>query len=102
MGAVVAETYICPSCGTEARVGQACPGCAPVKRRRKRVRKVAKKSWEQDDSADGLDLPDDDFDYDDFVAKEFGGNPHRRTGISWYWWATGVFLLLVWIWIVMP
>jgi hypothetical protein len=30
-----------------------------------------------------LDLPDDDFDYDDFVAREFGrGRPRRRAGRS--------------------
>lgn len=52
-----------------------------------------KKSWEQDKAVDGLDLPDDDFDYDDFVAREFGKFPHRRTGLKWYWWALAVVLL---------
>lgn len=60
-------------------------------------RKGARKSWEQDSGADGLDLPGDDFDYDDFVAREFGKAPHRRVPIAWYWWATALVLLILMI-----
>ncbi len=82
-------SYVCPFCAREVRVGKPCPGCA------KKIRKTppVKKSWEQDKAVDGLDLPDDDFDYDDFVAREFGKFPHRRTGLKWYWWALAVVLL---------
>lgn len=82
-------TYRCPFCDHEARVGQPCPGCAPKITTPRRQRK----SWQQDHSADGLDLPDDDFDYDAFVAREFGGAPHRRLGVKWYWWLLGVLVL---------
>ena len=51
--------------------------------------------WQQDKSADGLDLPDEDFDYDDFVAREFGGKPHRSIGIKWYWWVTALVLVVL-------
>jgi hypothetical protein len=44
---------------------------------------------------DGLDLPDEDFDYDEFVAREFGHVPHKQLGVKWYWWWIGVVLLVV-------
>ena len=90
-------SYHCPFCDHEVRVGQPCPGCTKKNRPPRRVRK----SWEQDHSADGLDLPDEDFDYDEFVAREFGRAPHRRLGVKWYWWLLGVLaiaaLLAAWV-----
>lgn len=44
---------------------------------------------------DALDLPDEDFDYDEFVAKEFSHLPHKKIGVKWYWWVIGVFLLIL-------
>ncbi|KAB2642969.1 MAG: hypothetical protein DVB26_00910 [Verrucomicrobia bacterium] len=52
-----------------------------------------KKSWQQETAADGLDLPDSQFDYDEFVAREFSRVPHRRLGVAWYWWLLGVLVL---------
>ena len=78
-----ALTSQCPFCDRQVRVGKPCPGCA-------KKRKPAKKSWEQDPSADGLGLADDDFDYDEFVSREFGHAPHRKLGVKWYWWLLGV------------
>ena len=82
--------YICPFCETEVAVGKPCPGCA----KKAKKPRPAKKSWEQDGSADGLGLPDDDFNYEDFIAREFGKAPHRKTGLKWYWWALAVALLI--------
>lgn len=82
--------YLCPTCDEEVAVGKNCPRCAkrnpPAPRERK--------SWEQEETADGLDLPDEDFDYDDFIAREFGGAPHKKTGIAWYWYAVALLLLI--------
>lgn len=86
-------SYICPTCGREVRVGGVCAGCAG-KSRKPRPR-PKRKSWEEDGHVDGLDLPDDDFDYQDFIAREFGKSPHRRTGVKWYWWCLGVLLLVL-------
>ena len=89
-------TYICPFCDREVRVGQPCPGCAKSRKTRQKPAKKSpprRKSWEQDSTYDGLDLPDEDFDYDDFVAREFGNSPHRRIGVKWYWWVLGVITL---------
>ena len=82
--------YRCPFCDCEVQVGKPCPGCAKKQKPRK---KPAKKSWEQDHSAAGLNLPDDDFDYDEFVSREFGKAPHRTLGVKWYWWLLGVAVL---------
>lgn len=86
-------TYICPFCGNEARVGKPCPGCVKKSGKTESGREEKKRSWEQDKSADGLGLPDEDFDYDDFVAREFGKKPHRKLGVKWYWWMLGVAIL---------
>lgn len=86
-----AMSYVCPFCGTEVRVGDACRGCARRKKRPPAV--VTEKPWRQDAGADGLDLPDEDFDYEDFVKREFGKAPHHRTGLKWYWWLLALVVL---------
>jgi len=83
--------YTCPFCDSQVRVGKPCLGCA----KKSTPSPPEKRSWEQPKSQDGLDLPDEDeFDYDDFVAREFGKAPHRQTGLQWYWWVLAVGLLL--------
>ena len=80
-----ADYYACPGCGAEVRVGsRGCPKCADKPR-----------SWEQDEYLDGSDLPDEDFDYNDFVRREFGKGPSRLKprGLRWYWWLTALLLL---------
>lgn len=89
-----ALSYRCPFCNHEVRVGSPCPGCA---KHVKRPGKPAKKSWEQDSSYDGIDLPDDEFDDDEFVAREFRRTPHGELGVKWYWWLLGVAVLVVMI-----
>jgi hypothetical protein len=95
-----ADTYLCPGCDQEVAVGsRGCPRCNSPHKRRRRSKAAAggTRRRERDHSADGLDLPDDDFDYDAFVAREFGLKPHRRIGIEWYWWVTALILVLVMI-----
>lgn len=93
---MVPDSYICPTCGAEVTVGGECPGCAPVKKpRRKKVAAGQKKPWEQDEMYDGLDLPDDEFDYDEFVSKELKRAPHRKIGIRLYHWITALVLVVL-------
>ena len=92
------DSYMCPTCGSEVRVGGVCPGCVP-QRKKKRKRKVEagpkkRRAWEQDSIYDGLGIPDDEFDYEEFIAREFNAKPHRKIGIKWYWWVTAVVLVL--------
>jgi hypothetical protein len=99
---VSVDKWICPGCGAELRVGvSGCPKCSKPPQRKKRKKKVARRSWEQGSDYDGLDLPDEDFDYDDFVAREFGKAPHRKVPIKWYWWVTAIFLLgwMAWVFV---
>ena len=103
---MAAETYLCPTCGSEVEVGGACPGCVPMgKPRRNKRRKVAagkkKRAWEQDAIYDGLGVPDDEFDYEGFIEREFGKKPHRKVGLKWYWWVTGAVLLAAMGWAVL-
>lgn len=89
--ALEALEYTCPFCDSQVRVGKPCPGCAkkPVSK------KTPASPWEPSEDHGGLDLPaEDDFDYHEFVAREFGKSPHRQTGLKWYWWTLAVALIL--------
>ena len=51
-----------------------------------------------------LGVPDDEFDYDEFVREEFGdgrkkiGVPQVKPhGLSWVWWVAGVLLILAFL-----
>jgi hypothetical protein len=80
---------ICPNCGaTVPRNAKACPECGSDE----------ETGWSDATETEGLDLPDENFDYDDFVKKEFGKGPVPH-GIKWYWWliaiiVVGAFLFL--------
>lgn len=87
-----AETYQCPFCGGKVTVGAPCAGCAK--------KHPDPAPWAQDEIHDGLDLPDEDFDYDEFVAREFGHVPHRKLGVHWGWWMLGVVILVVMIYLI--
>ena len=81
-------------------MGRACSGCVPGRKSRKRKKgartPVRQRSWEQDEAHDGLDLPDEDFDYEEFVAREFGhGMGSRVIRIKWYWWVTALVLTVI-------
>jgi hypothetical protein len=89
------ETYQCPFCGGEVAVGGQCAGCIRKQAGKRQAPPAGPESWQQDEVYDALDLPDEDFDYDEFVAREFGRTPHRKLGVKWYWWALGLGLLLL-------
>ena len=95
---MASDCYMCPTCGAEVKVGMACPGCGPETRTRKRNKSartpLRRRSWEQDDTHDGLDLPDEEFDYEDFVAREFGHRTSKAIRIRWYWVVTAVLLAI--------
>lgn len=90
MGKKETLTYICPFCDSEVQVGESCKGCA---KKTKPASAKSKRPQPHDEIYDGLDLPDDDFDYDEFVAREFGGLPHKKTGVKRHWWLLAVAIL---------
>jgi hypothetical protein len=95
------DYFICPECGAEVRVGsKGCGKCASE--RATKTWGDEPRPWEQDNIYDGLDLPDDEFDYQKFVAEEFGGAPGSPT-VGWFWWVVAVVVLgaLVGMWVAM-
>jgi hypothetical protein len=76
---------VCPVCGEDVpRNARACPECGADEL----------SGWKDDAyTYDGLGLPDEDFDYDEFVAREFKGPP--KPNLRGIWIATAVLLLLV-------
>ncbi len=78
----------CPVCGEDVPLGAAaCPECGADHL----------SGWREDaDTTGGLDLPDEQFSYYEFVKKEFG-NEVKPEGISWAWWAAAVAALLAFI-----
>ena len=76
---------VCPNCGAEVPAGaRACPECGSCE----------ETGWSDNAHADGLDLPDESFNYEEFVEREF--QPARRfkpAGLHWAWWILGLVLL---------
>ncbi len=74
----------CPNCGADVpRNAKACPGCGSDE----------KTGWSETAYASGLDLPDDEFNYDEFVENEFGAKKKIPHGIHWFWWLVAVALI---------
>jgi hypothetical protein len=83
---------ICPNCGAEVPPrAKACPECGADEQT----------GWSEAARVDGLDLPDENFDYNDFVKREFGGPSAVPRGIHWFWWAMAlvVAVVLVALWL---
>ena len=73
----------CPNCGASVpRDAKACPECGSDE----------DTGWSDATATDGLNLPDENFDYNDFVKKEFGKRPVPH-GVKWYWWVVAVILV---------
>lgn len=77
----------CPNCGADVpRGAKACPACGSDE----------STGWSDVARYGGLDLPDDQFNYDDYVKREFAsaGKPSPPRGVSWFWWGVAVALLI--------
>ncbi len=75
---------ICPVCGTEVpERARACPECGADE----------KTGWSERARYDELGIPDDSFDYDDFVSREFEGKKSKRK-LGWLWFTIALLLLL--------
>jgi hypothetical protein len=80
------KSFPCPVCGEDVPPGaKACPECGACE----------KSGWNEDEvSQDGLDLPDEDFDYEKFKAEEFG-EPRKSGGMPLGWKITAIVLVVV-------
>jgi hypothetical protein len=78
---------VCPNCGAIiSRNAKACPGCGSDE----------KTGWSDSAYASNLGIPQENFDYDQFVTEEFAAEPKPR-GISWLWWMTALLLILLFL-----
>ena len=75
------DYFVCPHCGAQVRTGaRACPECGSDE----------KTGWSEDADKWAAGIPtgyasEDEFDYKDFVRREFGGRRSRRVlGLSWW------------------
>ena len=87
--------YTCPSCGAEVSPNAAgCRGCGAEK---------VEGRWVEAETYDGVDFPDDeDFDYEDFVAREFGTGSRKKKGKELFWWIVAIVVLIAFTWLVLP
>lgn len=77
---------ICPNCGAAVPPNaKACPECGADEQT----------GWSDEAQSSGLNLPDDSFDYNDFVKKEFGSQSPVPRGIRWWWWLVALALLIL-------
>lgn len=83
---------VCPNCGAMVPSNaRACPECGSDEQT----------GWSDRSQAQRLGLPDDEFDYDEFVKEEFGekrANQVKPHGIRWVWWLLAVGLLGLFAW----
>jgi hypothetical protein len=68
--AIPPDVKACPECGADEETG-----------------------WGEEARYAGLDLPDENFDYDAFVKREFAAPSPKPEGISWFWWVVAIVLL---------
>jgi len=79
---------VCPHCGADLPPGaKVCPECGSDE----------KTGWSEEARTGGLDLPDQEFDYNDFVRREFGDKSPVPRGIHWVWWVAAVALIIVFL-----
>ena len=79
----------CPNCGADVpRNARACPDCGSDE----------STGWSENAQTQSLDLPDDEFNYDEFVQREFGKPKRSPQRLLWTLVAVGLlvgFVLLL-------
>jgi hypothetical protein len=79
---------VCPNCGADIPPNsRACPECGSDE----------ETGWSEAATTGGLDLPDEKFDYDDFVDREFGSKKPIPRGIHWFWWMVALILAILFL-----
>ena len=77
---------VCAVCGEDVPRGSlACPECGADHQ----------SGWREGvDAYDAVDLPDQDFNYDEFIREEFG-QTLKPPGIKTFWWIAAIVLFIV-------
>jgi uncharacterized membrane protein YvbJ len=76
---------VCPVCGEDVPSSAlACPACGADHN----------SGWRQyAETHEALDLPDEDFNYDEFVRNEFGSS-FKPAGMKTIWWITAILIIV--------
>lgn len=79
---------ICPVCHEDVPPGaRACPECGADHN----------SGWREDAAGyDAVDLPVEDFNYDQFIREEFGSAP-KPAGVKTVWWIAAILLIVVFL-----
>src|SRR6267378_1654510 len=79
---------VCPVCGEDVPRGSlACPECGADHN----------SGWRQDvDTYDAVDLPDEEFNYDEFVREKFRSSA-KPAAIKTIWWITAILVTVAFI-----
>jgi hypothetical protein len=73
----------CPNCGaTVPPKAKVCPECGADE----------DTGWSEDAYAPNPDLPDDEFNYDEYVKREFDRKDPVPHGVSPFWWIIGILI----------
>lgn len=76
---------VCPNCGAEVPPrAKSCPECGADE----------ETGWSDDAYASNLGIPEDSFNYDDFVEREFGGKKPPRESRRTLWAVVAVIVIL--------
>ena len=79
---------VCPNCGAKVPGGaKACPECGSDEQT----------GWSDEAHYSNLNLPDENFDYDDFVKYEFDTGGLKPREISWFWWLIAILVLAAFV-----
>jgi hypothetical protein len=82
----------CPQCGADVPPqAKSCPECGSCEAT----------GWSDMAHADRLGLPDESFDYDEFVQEEFASPSTRPRRRNWFWWTiTAIVLVILLLWMI--
>jgi len=79
---------VCPNCGAVVpRHAKACPGCGSDETT----------GWSDYAHASNLGIPEEHFDYGNFVKEEFGSRRLKPRGLHWIWWLTALLLVALFL-----
>ncbi len=81
------KAFPCPICRGDVPVkAKACPHCGACD----------KTGWKEEaKDGEGLDLPDDNFDYEKFIEEEFGKRRKPRGWKRFWWWVTAILAVVL-------
>lgn len=75
----------CPNCGADVpRHAKACPECGSDE----------KTGWSEKARYDDLGLPDEEFDYDEYLKEEFEPAERKPRRQSWLWMVVSIIVLM--------